>query len=457
MRSDKPKPIIIIQGGQWGSEAKGTIAAYYCLTRNIDFAVRTGAINAGHTVEYEGKRYAMQQLPTGWVNPHTKLVIGAGAYIHPETLLREIEMINEAMPEADILDRLIIDYRCGVHTEEAEIESKKANRHHRMGATGKGCSEAVVEKIRNRNAGYRLFKEVWEATDGYNFADTSQILNSEYDRGAKILIEGTQGTHLDLHLGPYPFTTSRMTSAANWVAECGLAPGLNYETVLVVRTFPIRVAGNSGPMPGEIEWSDLANEINLKLVRAGRDPLIHPSVLGEWETMLYEAASKAEDEGRYETPIVKGYPHYNIRLSEWTPAERDTYRVAASELHRDALVMCSQNTQSELRKLFEMTTVTKKLRRLARLDMASLQRAVEINRPTSIALTFLDYAEPLLAGATADSLVTMMDQPGLSDVTAGAARLIYQLEKSLGVPVTLVSTGAKPENIIPADLMGYRR
>lgn len=472
MGNGKPKPIVIVQGGQMGSESKGSVAAHLCLTRGVDFAVRTGSVNAGHSVVYRGIKYAMQQLPTGWVHPSTKLVIGAGAYVHPEVLSREIDMVNTAMPESDVVDRLIIDHRCGTHLPEHAGIAADANRHHRMGATGKGCSVAVVSKIRDRNDGYKLFKEwwgkggegQWEGPDRLQFDDTSQLLNNAYDAGAKILIEGTQGTHLDLNLGPYPFVTNRMTSAANWVAECGLAPGLQYETILVVRTYPIRVAGNSGPMSGEIEWSDLAVDINQKLRAAGREPLIGQAALDEWDEALYAAASKAEEEGRYEVPLVgpniqhdSRFMQYNIRLSEWRPADRDQWRVAASELHRDALAKCSDDTQRELRKLFEMTTVTKKLRRIAKLDMTDLKRAVEINRPSSIALTFLDYIEPVLARETAWSLGDEVADTTTEQAIERAQRFIFGFEKALGVPVKLVSTGPEPDHTFGSGVIMHKQ
>jgi len=390
------KPIIVVQGGQWGSEAKGAVAAHLCIQRNIDFAVRTGAINAGHTVVYNGTRFAMQQIPTGWVNPKTQLVIGAGAYIHPDTLWREIDMINAAMPDSDVRDRLIIDIRCGIHNEAAEEASKKANRHHSIGATGKGCSEAIVSKIRDRNNGCELFVNTgagrtFRTANNARFADTVRMLNYEIDEGARVLIEGTQGTLLDLHLGPYPFTTSRMTSAANWIAEAGLSPALDYEVVLVCRTFPIRVAGNSGPMSDEMEWTELAREINAKLQLVGLPVLVSPYAIDQFEGNMRVAATHAITEEKYKVPVVPGKALFNLKLSQWTAEERSIYRTAASELHRDALNLCHEETVKELRKLFEMTTVTKKLRRVAHLNLPDLRYAVAINRPSWICLTFADY------------------------------------------------------------------
>ncbi len=447
-------PIIVVQGGQWGSEAKGAIAAYLCLTRNIDMAVRTGAINAGHTVVYKGQKYAMQQLPTGWVNPNTLLVIGAGAYIHPETLWREIDMVNQAMPESDVRDRLYIDFRCGLHSIDAENASKSANRHHAIGATGKGCSEAIVAKISKRNNGYQLFYESAAGTDfrtrnKAHFVDTAAMLNSAYDRNSRILIEGTQGTLLDLHLGPYPFTTSRMTTAANWVAECGLSPALDYEVVLVCRTFPIRVAGNSGPMSHEIEWVELAHNINSKLVAAGMEPVVSPVALHAFEDAIDRAAADAVITGKYKVPTNGG--NFNTKLSRWMTAERDMYRQAASELHRDAMNKLSNEHQTELRKLFEMTTVTKKLRRIANLSMKDLRTAVMLNRPSWLCITFMDYLEPVLSNFTS----CPPEHPAYPAVSALQHDALDRVENwcestgnALGVPVKLVSFGPAAENVV---------
>src|SRR5947207_6771603 len=162
------------------------------------------------------------------------------------------------MPDSHVFGRLWIDERAGSHTAEHETAAREANRHHRIGATGKGCSESIVDKIRNRNDGYRLFVDTEQGSalrrkHKAMFTDTAELLNVQYDAGSKVLVEGTQGTMLDLHLGPYPYTTSRMTSAANWLAECGLSPMLDYELVLVAGTCAIRVPGNSGTMNDAIE------------------------------------------------------------------------------------------------------------------------------------------------------------------------------------------------------------
>lgn len=311
------KPIIIVQGGQWGSEAKGLVAQKLTNVKKVDAAIRTGTVNAGHTIWYEGKQYKMQQLPVSWVRPECMLVLGPGAYIHPEILEREIGWINDAIPGQDVRDRLLIDFNCGLHTPEHTERARIDNRHAKIGATGKGCSQAVVDKILGRGNGGRLFADQYRMAPAWShcFADTVRTINEWFDNGDQLLIEGTQGTMLDLHLGPYPYTTHKQTQAASWMAEAGLSCTLPTDLWLVMRTFPIRVAGNSGPLPNEITWAELAREV-----------------------------------GRPEEEIA------------------------------------------------ERTTVTNKIRRIARWDWYQARESVMLNRPHHIALTFINYVFPKLWG-----------------------------------------------------------
>jgi adenylosuccinate synthase len=367
--STQKKPIIICQGAQWGSEAKGMVAAALGRRRGVKYAVRTGTVNAGHTVYKGGIAYKMQQLPVGWVHD-ADLVIGPGAYIHPDVLLSELMTVWEA----GYRGRIYVDHRCGLHLPLHTNRATKAGRHVSMGATGKGCSEAIIDKIANRGSGQMLFRDfLREKPVGgmYEFGDTVELLNGAYDAGDQILIEGTQGTMLDLHLGPYPYTTHKQCTAAAWITEAGLSPSLEYEVVLVARTFPIRVAGNSGPMPGEITWPELAEEINAKLMRQGLEPRV-----GEWALSRFRTAYAVADRMQYDSEYHK-----------------------MSQQNQRAMEQLDDATRAELARLFEFTTVTKKLRRVARIDLDLLDYSIMINRPKWIALTFLNYVHPELWGA----------------------------------------------------------
>lgn len=430
------KPVVIVQGGQWGSEAKGAVAAELCIRRKVDYVVRTGTVNAGHTVMWGDFPVKMQQLPTGWVNRDTRLVIGAGAFIHPEILEREVRLVASLTGEglSDLVDRIYIDERCGMHYEWHTARSTESGRHHKMGATGKGCSEAVMDKIKSRgNDGQHIWQDFQTEPDTLMntlkercTTNTEILLNDVYDQGEQILIEGTQGTLLDLHLGPYPYTTHKQTQAANWLAECGLSCTVEKELVLVCRTFPIRVAGNSGPMQWEISWVELARDINSYLIAKHQLPRVAADSLQQFIYACCDAAN-----------------HYGIstwHIEKFTQKQREQSQEAVSELHKRALQQLPGKVVEDLSRLFEMTTVTKKLRRIARWDDDTMAEAFRLNRPTSVVITFMNYLVPTIWDKRESEISP--------DEWDAIMRHIRQIEADHNVHVTMFSTGAKGENLI---------
>lgn len=435
--------IFIVQGGQYGSEAKGAIAAWLCLKHNINLAVRTGAVNAGHTVlwpDAEGVAVKMQQLPTGWVNPTTQLVLGAGTFIHPIILADEIERVSRLTQE-DVRDRLLIDHRASLHLPEHQEQAKLENRHHLIGATGKGCSVAITDKIRYRGRGYKLFREWWDDRDNNPYytplplGDTQNCLHLAYDKGESILLEGTQGSKLDLHLGPYPYTTHKQTTASEWVTEAGLAPGMNYDTILVCRTYPIRVAGNSGPLPKETTWPNLARTINRLLLRHQLPQRVKSYALVDFETALHELAQS----GQYSLPKHQD-GSVNFDMHRWTAEERLTYSVALSELNAAALKRLSGPVIQELMYLFELTTVTKKLRRIGEWDPESVADQVRYNRANQVVLTFFNYWFPEIWGKTNREPRTFLKKEHLARVEA--------VQSQIGCKVSAITTGPASEHVI---------
>jgi len=380
-----PTPITIIQGAQFGSEAKGMVAGALALNGQYNIAVRTGAINAGHTVYYKGKPYAMQQLPVAWVNPDTKLVIGPGAYVHVPTLVREIAMVEIATGKL-LKDRLFVDSRCSIHLDSYADESKAADRHHKIGATGKGCAEAIVHKIKDRgDANLLLIDNVLPGAP-WTWVNASDFLADAYHSGSKIMLEGTQGELLDFHLGPWPYVTSRQTTAAAWVAEAGLSPVFQYEILLVARTYPIRVAGNSGPLPKETTWPILARTIRYRLMYLG---FSSDHLLWVDEECLKEFEDKVIQ--------LDGWNllNHHMQPQEW----RDENKVLLSEYAGDVFANMHKDSVANLLKLFEVTTVTKKLRRVAymnELEVLGLASRMD----AKIVLTFLNYKCPEFHNST---------------------------------------------------------
>ncbi len=418
-------PILIVQGGQWGSEAKGAIAAYLTQSRRIDIAVRTGATNAGHTVYYRGVPVKMQQLPVGWVNPYTTLVVGAGALIDPDILEREVALVSD-LTKQDIRQWLRIDRRAGLHVPAHAARSKASGRHHTMGATGKGCSEALMDRIANRGSEDPMLFGTSPYAKGYDVCDTEAYLNYSYDEGAKILLEGTQGQLLDLYLGPYPYTTHKQTGPAQWMLEAGLSPSLPTEIVMVVRTFPIRVAGNSGPMPSEISWPELAREINFFRIGKGQPPIVADEAIRIWETTVKAVSTK------YDIPDESN----GTDQHRWNNEERKTFARALSEIHKDAWNSLPMWLQTELSALFELTTVTRKLRRVARLDRESLIVSARQMRPSWVAVTFMNYLFPEWWYRVPTSS------------TAEMVNLMVDIEDACRAPVRMMSFGPEDSHIL---------
>ena len=403
------KPILAVIGGQYGSEAKGTVVEQIGRERNVEYAVRTGAINAGHSFMYKGKKYKMQTIPCGWTNPNTKLVIGAGAYIYMPLLLEEVALIKEATGE-DVRKRLFIDKRAGLHTDEHHKIEREKKLHESMGSTGEGCAEAAIEKMR-RSRDYTLFSMTSLAKE-FQIVDTVKLLNDAYDEGKQILLEGTQGTMLDFHTGNYPYVTSRQTFVSGWLAEAGLSPKLKYEVIMVVRAFPIRVAGNSGKFSNELSWVEFARELNSK----SKEPVVAEAALQRFEDAMIE------------TSLEMGLP--NHKPEGWDAETRATHSEKLSAFHQTALKKLDEPTFKELSKLFELTTVTKKLRRIARMNWDELRYACMLNRPDSIALMFLNYVDPSLATAKT-----------WEDVVAseGAGEFIRKVTEETGVGISYVN------------------
>lgn len=265
--------IVAVIGGQYGSEGKGTVVA--AIADDFDFHVRVGSHNAGHSFKHEGRVWKMQQIPVGWCNPNALLMLGRGALISPETLTREIEQIAQVDPT--IHDRLYIDIKAGIldehhHNAEGGVHGKI---HERIGSTGEGVGAARIDRLRRMpyedgggfgSSGFRHFgdlvrDEKWRHLERYAVGNTPHQLNMALNGGARILLEGSQGVHLSVTHGPWPHVTTTDCGAAQLCADVGLPPHWLTDVLLVLRTYPIRVAGNSGPLNYEITWEELSKKL----------------------------------------------------------------------------------------------------------------------------------------------------------------------------------------------------
>jgi adenylosuccinate synthase len=256
-----------IFGGQLGSEGKGVIVAHVANHYNVH--VRVGAPNAGHSFRHKGSTWKMQTIPCGWINPDAFLIIGRGGLVNPAQLRREIEAIAEVDPS--IYDRLMVDAQCGVlddrfHVMEGGIHGAM---HKRIGSTGEGVGPAREARLSRDPNRFYLFNELciqdrWFAQ--FLTINTPGVIERFYRRGDNVLLEGAQGQGLSHIHGPWPYGTSTDPGPAQLAADVGVPPLDLNAVIAVFRTFPIRVAGNSGPLHRELSWDQMSEKVGRSLV-----------------------------------------------------------------------------------------------------------------------------------------------------------------------------------------------
>lgn len=257
--------VTTLVGAQYGSEGKGVIAAK--IADKFDIHVRTGGPNAGHSFKYKGETHVQQIVPCGWINPNAKLIIGAGMLLDMAQLRREIEIIKQHDP--NILDRLWIDMHAGVLDAKfiAEEGGTEGEIHKRIGSTGHGVGAAREARMHRDPKNFQLVNHL--GLDELGDLDkcvisTPPMMNSWVQNGQDMLLEGTQGSGLSLIHGPWPYVTSHDTNSAQLCADAGIPGRWIDEVILVARTFPIRVAGNSGPLEHELDWDKISERMGRK-------------------------------------------------------------------------------------------------------------------------------------------------------------------------------------------------
>ncbi len=291
--SKKMRNAVVVVGTQWGDEGKGKITNY--LSQKADVVVRyQGGDNAGHSIEFDGKRYALHVIPSGVFNQNIKNVLGNGVVINPKTFLSEIENLKECGFDCQnlyISDRahVIFDYNKELDgLNELELGKNK------IGTTKKGIGPTYTDKMARigiRMGDFvsddfeRIYKERLQAKNetikrlGGNVidveqsyleyqqianrikpyvTDTIELLNEEVRLGKKLLFEGAQGALLDIDFGTYPFVTSSNPSGGGVSIGSGVGPTNIKEIIGVAKSYSTRVG--EGAFPTEFE-DDTAKKI----------------------------------------------------------------------------------------------------------------------------------------------------------------------------------------------------
>lgn len=246
-------PVTVVVGGQFGSEGKGKVAHFLAKEMSAKIAVRVGGSNSGHTViGSNGQPIIFRHLPTPSILPDVVSVLGAGSYLNVEILLEEIRIAN--LPS----ERVVVDENAVLVTENEILKEQQSNLQAVIGSTLSGTGAALVNRI-TRTSDVRFARDDIRLRPYVKSA--VQFLRAGLAHHERIILEGTQGFGLSvLHSRDYPFVTSRDTTAAAFLSEAGLTPLDVDEIVLVLRAFPIRVGGNSGYLPNEINWDLVTKE-----------------------------------------------------------------------------------------------------------------------------------------------------------------------------------------------------
>lgn len=228
----------VVAGGFWGDEGKGKIVSYLALKDEVEVCVRTGSVNAAHTIEFEGRRYTLHMVPSTFVHSSCRLLIGPGANVHINQLIKEIE-------ETQVKDRIGVDPQTSIIETHHSVLDKSNSHYKNIGTTGWGVGPAVQERVK-RSA--KLAKDIPDLKK--YLVDVADEVNTAIDADRRVILEGTQGIMLSLYHGSYPYVTSRDTSAAAICSEAGVGPRRVDKVLIVFKAFITRVG--KGNLPGEL-------------------------------------------------------------------------------------------------------------------------------------------------------------------------------------------------------------
>jgi len=233
----------VVVGGFFGDEGKGKIISYLSIKDNPKIIVRGGAgPNAGHTIKDGDKVYKVRMLPSGFLNPNAKVMIGPGVVVNPDVLQKEIENFNTS-------GRSFIDKNCGI-IEKTHLErDSKGELKEKIGSTGSGTGPANADRAMRV---LKLAKDFGSLSS--LITDVPQEINSALEAKENVLIEGTQGTFLSLWHGTYPFVTSKDVTASGICADVGIGPTKVDEVIVVFKSYVTRVG--TGPLDKELSLEE---------------------------------------------------------------------------------------------------------------------------------------------------------------------------------------------------------
>ncbi|MBL7829911.1 MAG: adenylosuccinate synthase [Saprospiraceae bacterium] len=278
----------VILGLQWGDEGKGKIVDY--LASNYDIVARfQGGPNAGHTLKFDNQKFVLHTIPSGIFRAGLINLIGNGVVIDPITLEKESKTLDDA--NIDYMNRLLISKKAHLILpthRNLDVASEAAKGLNKIGSTLKGIGPTYMDKT-GRNGlrvgdiispdfmnKYNVLKkkhldllksfpsvdfdleseekrwfESIEFLKKFQFVNGEYYINEQLDKGKKILAEGAQGSMLDIDFGTYPFVTSSNTLTSGVCIGLGISPNRIGEVIGITKAYCTRVG--SGPFPSELD------------------------------------------------------------------------------------------------------------------------------------------------------------------------------------------------------------
>ncbi len=275
----------VLLGLQWGDEGKGKVVDV--LTPRYDVVARfQGGPNAGHTLEFEGKKYVLRSIPSGIFQHGQTNIIGNGVVLDPVLFREEAEALEKSGVELRKILRLSKKMHLILPTHRLlDAANEKAKGGAKIGTTGKGIGPTYTDKVsrnglrlgdvfhnfdkkyaaaRDRhmamlramgeNPEFSELEQKWldaiEYIKSYEIVDSEHLINKMLREGNSVLCEGAQGTMLDVDFGSYPFVTSSNTICSGACAGLGVAPNRIGEVFGIFKAYCTRVG--SGPFPTEL-------------------------------------------------------------------------------------------------------------------------------------------------------------------------------------------------------------
>lgn len=402
---------LVVVGSQWGDEGKGKITDY--LAQKADIVCRyQGGNNAGHTIVFDGKKFALQSIPSGIFNPNITNVIANGVVLNPKAMLQELKMLE---------DKGIVDYKLAISDRASVImpyhilldgAMEELKGDNKIGTTKKGIGpcysdktsrigirvgdlldpkffkERLTEALVIKNMELKMYGlEPLDLDTVYNeyleygkvigkyVCDTSELLNEAIKENKQILFEGAQGVMLCIEHGTYPYVTSSSPCAASVPLNTGIAPRYVDNVLGICKAYTTRVG--AGPFPTEIE-GELADTIRERGHEYGtvtKRPrrvgyldavvlkhAVKVSAINNWSLMLFDVLS-----GIDELKIATGYKyngkeihHMPGTLSEFEKCEPIYITLPGFKediSHVTSFEELPINAQNYIRKIEEITGV----------------------------------------------------------------------------------------------------